>query len=404
MFREEVAAQRARMEIVDGTGFNEVAARATAAKTAQADTDNEYHAKKDYLPQIAEAVAKLKVGELSPVIRLQTGFVVVKVLAVRYPEDKEARADARGTVLKERQLAVLKAHGDALRKQNVVVDKAILNGIDYAAPKPGIDLLLKDERAVARIKGAPAVTVGDLTDYLRMQFFHGDDRARQGKEMNEKKDAALEATLERRLLNAEALRLGLDKTNAYLDRVRAYKNSLVFDTFVQKVIVPDNKMREQDVTRYYKDHSKDYSSPEMLKLRSLVFARRAAAESAMGKLREGADFSWVLANAEGQAPKDAPGLLMFEGRPVTTTSMPAGMQKALDGVKDGEFRMYASSDGPVYVLAVQQVITPIPRPYDDVRDDIAKKLYNEKLKKAIEDYAGKLKAHTKVTTYVKKVQ
>ncbi len=404
LFRDEGPAQRARMEVAEGADFGEIAARAVAAKSAQADSDNEFHARTDYLPQIAQALETLKIGELSPVIRIQSGFVVIKVLDLRYPENKDARAEARKTVLSEKQLGVLKAHGDRLRKQNVVVHKDVLDGIDYVAPRPGIDLLLKDQRTVAEIKGAPPVTVGDLTDYLRMQFFHGSDRARQGKEMNAKKEAALEATLERRLLNAEALNLGIDKTHPYLDRVNAYRNSLIFDAFVQKVIVPDNKMKEEEVRQYYRDHPKDHSSPEMLKVRSLAFARRAGAENAMRKLSEGSDFSWVMANADGQAGKDAKGLVTFEGRPVTTASMPDGLQKALADVKSGDFRMWGSPEGIFYVLAVQEVIAPNPRPYDEVREDIAKELYSEKLKKAVEEYAGKLKAHTTVATYVKKVQ
>ena len=78
----------------------------------------------------------------------------------------------------------------------------------------------------------------------------------------------------------------------------------------------------------------------------------------MRKLREGADFGWLAANAEGQVDKGAPGLLAFDGRPVTTDSMPDGMQKALAGAKAGEFRLYASPEGHFYVLAVQQVIAP----------------------------------------------
>jgi hypothetical protein len=404
LFRDQAAAQRARMEISNGAAFADVSAKAVAAKSAEAENSDEYHAKGDYLPQIAEALVKLKVGQLTPVIRLPSGFVVIKVIAIRYPENADARAQARATALKNAEQAALKAHGEALRKQNAVIKTAVLKSIDYSAPKPGIDALLKDKRVVAEIKGAAPLTVGDLTDYLRMQFFHGGDVVKQGKEMNGKKDAALDATLERRLLNAEALRLGLDKSNAYRDRVNAYRDSLVFESFVQKVIVPENKMKEEEVKKHYSEHGRDYSAPEMLKIRSLAFTARPAADKAMRKMREGADYGWMLANAEGQVDKGTAGLLTFDGRPVTTVSMPDGLQKALAGVKTGEYRIYGSPEGPVYLLAVQQVITPDAKPYDEVREEIAKKLYGEKLNKSVEAYAGKLRAHTKVATYVKKVQ
>jgi hypothetical protein len=248
------------------------------------------------------------------------------------------------------------------------------------------------------------VTVGDLTDYLRLQFFHGTEEAAERKQMNAKKRMALDATLSRRLLNQEAQRLGIEKTNAYRDRLSGYRDSLVFDAFVQKVIAPENRMQEAEVKRYYDAHLKDYSSPEMMNIRSLAFTRRDAAESAVKKLRDGADYSWVVANVDGQADKSAPNLLSFDGRPVMTGSMPEGARKALAGAKAGERRLYASPDGIFYVLSVQQVVAPAASPFAEVKEQVAKAAYGEKLKKAVEDYGLKLRAHSRVQTYLKRVR
>jgi hypothetical protein len=375
-----------------------------ADKKAKADQDSAYHARKAYLPQIADEIAKLKIGGLTPVLRLQTGFALVKVVGIRYPENARARAEARERALKEREDAAMEAHDQELRRRYVVMNDAAVKALNYEAAQPTIEALLKDTRVLAQIKGAAPVTVGDLTDYLRMQFFHGADQAKQRKEMNERKDVALEAMIGRRLLNAEALRLGIDKTNEYRDRVNGYKESLVFDAFVQKVIAPENKMKEEEVKGYYTAHLKDYSYPEMFKVRSLAFSARPAAETAIRKLREGTDYGWLASNADGLVPKGAPGVLAFDGRPVTTDSMPVGLQKALAGAKSGDERLYASPEGHYYVLAVQQVIGADPRPYDEVRMEIAQKLYAEKLKKAVEDYARKLREHSKVAVYLKKVK
>ena len=261
LFKDEAAAQRARKEIAGGAAFADVAAKAVAAKAAEADADTVHHARKDYLPQIAEALAPLGVGQVSPVIRLPAYFVVVKVVDIRYPENATARAEARQQVLDEKRQAAVAAHEQVLRRQYLVVNTAVLNAIDYEAPKPGIDALLKDKRVVAEIKGGESVTVGDLTDYLRLQFFHGEDKAGQGKRMNGRKQAALDATLGRRLLNMEALKLGIDKTNAYRDRVKGYEESMVFDRFVQKVVVPESKMREEEVKAHYNANLKEYLVP-----------------------------------------------------------------------------------------------------------------------------------------------
>ena len=404
LFKEEAAARRAHMEIANGAAFADVAARAVGAKAAVSDGDDRYHPKADYLPGIAEAIAGLKAGQLAPLVRIPAGFVVVKVLDVRYPEKPEARAEVRRQVLNQQRAAAMEAHQQALRRTDAVVNTALLKSINYEAAKPGIEALLKDTRVLASIKGGAPVTVGDLTDHLRLQFFHGTDDAGSRRRINERKEDAFEATLARRLLNAEALRLGIDKTHAYRDRVKAFRESLVFGAFLQKVILPESKMTEPEVTRYYDGHLKEFSGPPMMRIRGLAFANRGGAENAMRKLREGADFGWLALNAAGQAAKGSPGLLAFDGRPITIDSMSAGMQRAIEGAKAGDARLYASPEGHVYVLVVQQVMAPTAKPYAEVRESIAKKLYDEKVKRGVEDYARKLRESSKVATYLKRAK
>ena len=404
LFRDEPAARRAHMEIANGAAFADVAAKAVAAKAATADADDAFHGKQDYLPQIADGIAGLKAGQLSPLVKIPAGFVVLKVVDVRHPENPEARAVARRQVLDRQREAAMTAHEKALRRDSAAVNAAVLKSLDYEAAKPGIEALLKDKRVVAEIKGAAPVTVADLTDHLRLQFFHGTDDAGSRKRMNERKEDALESTLARRLLNAEALRLGIDKTHAYRDRVNGYTETLVFGAFLQKVIVPESKMTEDEVKKYYDGHLKDFSSPEMMRIRSLAFTTRSAAEDAMRKLREGADSNWLASNAAGQVGKDAKGLLTFDGRPVTVDSMPPGMRKAVAGAKPRDARLYTGPEGHLYVLMVQQVIAPAAKPYAEVRDEIAKKLYDEKIKKSVDEYVRKLRAQSKVETYLKRAQ
>lgn len=400
LFKDKAAAERAKKEIAGGAAFADVAARAVASKAARTDGDNDFHPKSEYLPQIFEAMAPLQVGQVSPVIQIPAGFVVLRVVDARYPQNAEALAAARKQVLSQAQEVAMKGYEQGLRRQYVTLHQAVLDGLNFEAPKPGLQALLNDRRSIADIRGAAAVTVGDLTDYLRMQFYHGSDTARQYKKMNEMKGTAFDAMVGRRLMNAEALRKGIDKTPEYRDRVKGYRESLVFDAFIQKIIVPPNKMTEAEVRKYYDTHLKDYSSPDMMRIRGLAFTRRASAEDAMKKMREGADYNWLAANAEGQVPKNTAGLLTLDGRPVTTTSMPEGLRKLLVGAKAGDYRLYPSPEGPFYALAVQAIIAPTPQPYDQAREEIAKKLYNEKLRKAVETYAAKLRAHSKVETYL----
>jgi 3-hydroxy-3-methylglutaryl CoA synthase len=77
------------------------------------------------------------------------------------------------------------------------------------------------------------------------------------------------------------------------------------------------------------------------------------------------------------------------------------VQKAVSGAKSGDFRLLAHPENYFYVLSIQEVIPPRPQPYPEVREQIAKKIYNEKLTKAVEEYADKLMAVSDVKIYLR---
>ena len=205
----------------------------------------------------------------------------------------------------------------------------------------------------------------------------------------------------RRVFRKEALRLGIDQTEDYKNKVKEYENSVLFGAFINKVIAPDIKLKEEEMKAYYRKHIKDYTMSEMIRINSLVFAKREDAEAALGRLRKGTEFQWLAANADGQVDKNAKGILNFGERPIMTTDLPEGVQKAVHGAKAGDFRLYASPEGYFYVLAVQQVVPSKPQPYEEAREAVAKRLFDEKVKKEMENYADKLKAASEVKIYFK---
>ena len=222
------------------------------------------------------------------------------------------------------------------------------------------------------------------------------------KKLNSKKASALDEMVYKRVFRKEALRLGLNKTEGYKNKVKEYENSVLFGAFVNKVIVPDIKLKEEEITAYYHEHIKEYTMPEMMKINSLAFAKREDAEAAIEKLRKGTEFQWLAANAEGQIDKKTKGLLTFDGKLLLTTKdLPEGVQKAIHGARAGDFRLYESPDGNFYVLAILDVISSKPQPYEEAREIVARKVYDEKVKKAAEDYADKLKAVSVVKIYLK---
>jgi len=402
MFEKEDAAKKMEEEIKGGKSFDEVAQKAVSDGTAKGGEEGSYLNRKGLLPQVVEAVSKMEVGSVSSIIPVGSGFAILKVEDVRYSESQEAREIAKREALALKKEEVLKSYNNGLIKKYVKLNEKVLDKIDFEAKEPGFQKLLEDRRVIAEIQGEKPITVGELTDSLRQQLYHGVERAIESKKLNERKIPILDEMLYKRVFRKEALRLGIDKTEVYKNRVKEYENSVIFGAFIQKAVVPDIKLNEEELRTYYSDHIKEYTFPEMMKINSLVFAKREFAEKALERLRKGTDFQWLAENAEGQIDKsNSKDLLNFEGKLLTTKNLPEGVRKSILGAKPGNFRLYESPEGYFYVLAIQDVVPAKPQSFEETRKKIAKIIFDDKLKKSVEEWAEKLRAVSDVKIYLK---
>jgi parvulin-like peptidyl-prolyl isomerase len=401
LFEKEEDAKVMESALRVGRDFDETLKRFISDKKGKGDAEGNYLKNKGLLPKIAEAASKMKVGATSSIIRIKSGFVIFKLEDVRFPDEPKVKEQVRMEALRQKQKEAFIKYDKALKAKYVKVNEQLLKSIDFESKKLGFDKLLKDKRVVAEIKGEKPITVGQLAESMRQQLFHGVERAVESKRLNKRKSQVLEEMLQKRVFRKEALRLGIDKTEDYKNKVKEYENSLIFGAFVQKAVAPDVKLKEEELKTYYDEHIKEYTYPEMIKMISLVFGKRDDAERAIDNLRKGTDFHWIKANTEGQVDQNTRGVLDFDGSLLTIKDLPEKVQKVVSGAKTGEFRLYESPETHYYVLYIQEVIPSKSQPYAEAREEIVKKIYHEKLTKAMEEYAAKLWAVSDVKIYLK---
>jgi len=391
LFGKKEDAKRIEAEIKSGKDFDEIAKITIADGIAKGTGEGAYLKQAQLLPEIKTAVSGMEVGAISPVIRIKPGFVILKLEGIRFPDNPEAREQAQATALKTKETDIKFQFIADLRKEYVSVKQEVLDGLDYEAETPGFEALLNDRRVVAEIKGGEPVTVGELSEVIRKKYFHGTEKAAAKKRINNRKVEVLDSILDRRAVLSEALRQGIDKSEAYKEMVGDYRNSVLFGVFIQKVIRPGIRLEEGDLKAYYDKHIAEFSSPEMMRINSLIFSKKELAEEAIRKLRGGTDFSWLGANAEGLVADKAEELLKFEGNLLAVDALPADLQKVIPGAKPGDFRLYESPEGYFYVLSLREVFPPKPQSYETVREEIAGKVVGEKTKREVEEYAAKLR-------------
>jgi HEPN domain-containing protein len=182
--------------------------------------------------------------------------------------------------------------------------------------------------------------------------------------------------------------------------VNEYLDSVIFGTFIEKAVVPDIHLKKEDIEAYYKEHLREFSSPEMMRITSLAFKKKDDAESAAEKLRKGTDYNWLVSNAEGQVEKDAKDLLVFEGNLITVKSMPEVLQKALAGAKADEVKVGEGPAGYYYLMLIKQVVPSQSEELEKVKDEIVQTLIAKKLKNAVDEWGAKLRKAGDVKFYL----
>ena len=401
-FKNEKDAKEVESQLKAGGDFDGVVNKAVEWGTAEADVDGVYLKTKDLAVPVAAIVSEMEVGAISPLLTIgKKGFIIFKLEDIRYPEavDPAARQQARRQALDQKKVEAARNYYEKLKQRYAKVDQSLLEGLDYESKEPGFEKLLQDKRILVEIKDEKPITVGDLSTAVKNEFYHGIELAIEAKKINKKKGTILEDRLQRTLLLQEALRQGIDQTDTYKQKVKGYENSVIFGMFIKKAVAPDIKLTREELKTYYKEHAQEYTDPEMMRIKSLVFGQRRDAVATIDKLKKGTDFNWLGANAEGQVDPNTKGLLKLEGKPVTVRSLPEKVKKALSRSRAGDFRLYESPESHFYVLYVFDIIPARQKPFEAVSQEIAKAVYKEKTRQMVELWAAQLRDYYPVEIY-----
>ncbi len=396
---KEEDARDLEARLKSGGDFEALTDRLVAAGKASGGQKGAYVKERDLLPEVVAALSGMKTGSTSPVLKVGKGFALFRLEDIRYPDDPELLRNVREGVLKTQKTEALKAYGAAVRKRYVRVNSKRLAALDFDSPDPGFEKLLKDRRILATVKGDAPVTVADLADALAKKFFHGAGEASKEKKINRRKSEVFDDLVTKKAFTAEAKRLKIDASDLYKSMVEENRRALLFGTFVARAIEPDIKVEESEIKEYRDAHVKEYATPETMSYRALAFGGRDDAVDAMEKLKKGTDFEWVRQNAGGQLGADkAKGFLELEGN-IVMSGEEGAIQKAVAGARPGDYRLYASPDGPEYVLFIREVIPSRPLPYESVRQEIGRKLFDEKRQKSLDAYVASLRGASDVRMY-----
>jgi parvulin-like peptidyl-prolyl isomerase len=389
LFEKEEDAKRFDASLRSGGSFEALAAHAVADGKAKGGGQPEFVRATSLAPPVHEALRKLAVGAASRPIKIAGGWTVVQVLGQRQGDDPQERAKVEAGMSAAARLDALRAFYLQLVKKYAQVDRKLLRKLDLEAEKPGLDALERDPRALARIEGEKPISVGELVIELRRKFFHGAERQAKERKLNAKKETTFDDMLEKRLFVKEARARKLQERDDVRREVTEYADQLALSAAIERAVVPEVKVAEEDVRKYYEANKGELTTPAMAKLEGLAFEKPADAQEAFRKLRAGTDFKWLAANAERQLDP-AKSTLHLEGNTFMWNDLPEGLSDALAGAKTGDYRLYGAGSGQ-YVIHVIELFPSAIQPFEAVKEALSKRVYGEKLNQAFKAWTSALR-------------
>jgi hypothetical protein len=402
-FKKKSDAEKMEAAAKAGEDFSKLLKQVPKGVDSEIFWGNRYVKESGIEPEIRAVVSGMKVGEISPVVSMARGFAVVKLEDVRHKEDPAAKEEARREVLGKMRFKVLQEFNESLAKKYVRLNQKLFDSLDFEkGGLPGFLALLKDKRVLAQVKGHAPVTVGEYADAVKDAFFHDIEGEIKRKRINKRKIEIYENFMAKKLLLIVAHERGFDKTEQYKDAVKEHLDGVLYSVFMGRVIAPGLKVTNVEMKHYYDEHISEYSSPERIRISSLIFDknRRSDAEKAVEQLRAGSDFNWVKDNAGGLAGKsvrDQEGELPTDV--VLVSTLPQGVGQAVTGSKPGDAKLYENPDGYFYVIEVRYIFPPQAAPFEAVKQEIAKAVFVNKLNSQFQQYVDKLWGAYHVTVY-----
>lgn len=380
------------LEEVKNGDFDQLAKRYIEEGKAKEQKDDTYVKIKDLEPDVAQEAYSMEVGGLSKIYLIKDAHLLYRLVDARFVEDPSVREEAVRKVYETTRNKKAMEYSFALEDKYVTFDKDLYKQLDF---QTDLEKLLQDKRVLAKAKRENdpfIITVADLAAEMKRSFFHGAEKAAKLNLINERKDFAISNMIFKYTSNLEARQLGLDQTEDFKKKIKDFEISAIFSAFMNKLILPEVKVTEEELRAYYDEHIDDYSSPAMLQMKSLVFNTRQDAENALDKLRKGADYNWVSANAANLAAPDTAGVLPLDKNLLSLTSLPEDLQELARDAKKGTSLLYVPAEPNFfYVLLMENVFPPEPQPYEQARAEVGKIIFNMNSEKLLAEYITKLK-------------
>ena len=207
-------------------------------------------------------------------------------------------------------------------------------------------------------------------------------------EGSEGKERFLNELVKKELLYQEALKQGLDKDAAYIEKVADFKKITLISQLLENEIEKKAQVTEEDVKNYYDEHKEDFAPFDEIRLSLIRVKTEDEAKKISEKLKKGEDFA-KIAKESSIDTKSAKvgGDLGFLSRKQISPEHEMVVARMMKGDVSDPVRTKQGFD----IIKVTDKKTGTVVAFDKVKDLISQHLSGEKQKEVFDSYVEGLK-------------
>ena len=183
-----------------------------------------------------------------------------------------------------------------------------------------------------------------------------------------------------------------------MQSVKNYEDTLVIDKYLREHIAQRMVVSEEELKKYYKWNRPDFGAPAKVEARHILLRTRADAENVMEKLRQGADFVQLANDYSIDLPLARQGGLMA-AVPIKKDEALAELDRVLFSLNEGEVSDIVETEYGFHIIRVDKIIPPEIKSFEEVKEEIEKKMIWQKHNEAYNEMAAQLEQKAEIEIF-----
>jgi parvulin-like peptidyl-prolyl isomerase len=368
-------------QLKKGADFKKLAQK-YSKHTSQKDGGEVILRRNSLTPPIEKSVSNLNPGESSDVLKIKDKYYIIKFIGSEEAPDsafESVRGSIERAIRKQKEKERSDEYLKYLREQaKIQIDDEIFQTINISEESER-EKLLDDERILVQVNWV-TLTAGNFISLARAN-------------PKGSKEKILNDWIDQKVVDKEALSRHYERTPELENMIARYKNQLLKNTFIKRVVVPQITLSDEALKDYYVSHQESFIRPTRFKIQQMTVETMDDAQDILKSLQNGAEFSWLAKNRSVDSAVQEGGSLGW----IVRAEMPEPVKKIIETLKPGDVSPILQINSHYRIIQLIDRREGEVEEFDKVKNVVYRAAFEVKVNALLDNYITQLKKDAEIS-------